>query len=48
VDRFLNQAHVKQHIGADRDTYWVSCSPEVDQIMGPDVMKSVKKLVRPR
>jgi len=42
---FLNYHHVKKAIGAKPDMTYVSCSPEVDQILAGDVMKSTKRLV---
>lgn len=45
TDLYLNQTHVKGHLGADMTIPWVACSAEVDRIMGHDVMKSVKHLV---
>ncbi|KAG2422906.1 hypothetical protein HXX76_015733 [Chlamydomonas incerta] len=47
-DAFLNQPHVRAFLGdvpRVEDYLWESCSPEVDRIMGHDVMKSVKNLV---
>ena len=45
VDAFVNQPHVKRALGVPNIT-WTSCSDEVDLILGPDIMKSVKHLVQ--
>lgn len=41
VDRFLNQAHVKQEMGIAANVTWLSCSLEVDAVLGHDMMHSV-------
>lgn len=45
VDRYLNLPEVKEALGVDRRTQYVSCSPAVAEAMGPDVMRSVKHLL---
>lgn len=45
VDAFLNTEQVKQALGIDADTTFESCSQQVDKVLGPDVMKSVKYLL---
>jgi vitellogenic carboxypeptidase-like protein len=44
VDAFVNQPHVKRSLNVPNIT-WTSCSDDVDEILGPDIMKSVKNLV---
>ncbi|GFR46687.1 hypothetical protein Agub_g8305 [Astrephomene gubernaculifera] len=50
-DAFLNQPHVRHMLTAGagvpppREYNWSSCDPQVDLVLGHDVMKSVKHLV---
>eukprot|EP00891_Asterochloris_glomerata_P003274 jgi/Astpho2/3274/fgenesh1_pm.00053_%23_4_t len=44
VDAYLNQPEVKAGLGAQKDITFVGCSEEVNRILSPDVMKSVKHL----
>eukprot|EP00877_Chromochloris_zofingiensis_P002844 jgi/Chrzof1/12560/UNPLg00512.t1 len=45
TDQFFNLPEVKRDIHADPKITWAACSDIVDDIMGHDVMKSVKKLI---
>lgn len=45
VSAYLNLPEVKANINARADVTYAACSPEVDKIMGHDVMKSVAHLV---
>ncbi|MEW5298618.1 MAG: hypothetical protein WDW36_001716 [Sanguina aurantia] len=45
VDRFLNQAHVKEEMGIAANATWLSCSLEVDAVLGHDMMHSVRHLM---
>ncbi|KAL6764564.1 Alpha/Beta hydrolase protein [Haematococcus lacustris] len=46
VDRYLNQHAVRAHLGVSPPSMrWLSCSAEVDAVLGHDIMKSVKHLV---
>lgn len=40
--QYLNVAQVKDALRARTNVLYVSCSPNVDQVMGHDVMKSVR------
>ncbi|KXZ54047.1 hypothetical protein GPECTOR_5g156 [Gonium pectorale] len=50
ADAYLNQHHVRQMLAAKgvpptEERVWESCDKEVDNVLGHDVMKSVKSLV---
>lgn len=45
TDNFLNLPHVKAAIHAPNEVEWIGCSSEVDRVLGPDVMRSVRQLV---